>query len=163
MNRRLLVFIYPSYFRNWQLLNPYHEYRAIDRPHYEEERQVLVDIARERSWNDMDFMATIECESNRQRDKQSQFRTVDWQQEESYGLCQRNTKRHSWIVNDPSFSNRYWQLDWCIHYYNQRIEFDKIERTLYWYNVRDNCRRNFTIKGTYTLQDLKKGYLFEIK
>lgn len=52
-------------FYTWQMFNPYYERQTIDRYGYDQERQVLIDVARLKSGYDMDFMATVECESRR--------------------------------------------------------------------------------------------------
>lgn len=154
MTRRLLVFIYPSYFNTHQMLNPYHEYRDIDRPHYDEERQVLIDVAREKSWYDMDFMGTVECESNWKR-------YATWDNGDAHWLCQRNQRRNSYIVDDPSFDNRYRQLDRCMEYYNAVEEAGVIHRKLYGYLWKEECKKNFVIKEKYTFQDLVKDNVRE--
>lgn len=154
MTRRLLVFIYPSYFNTYQMLNPYHEYREIDRPHYDEERQTLIDVARERSWYDMDFMGTIECESNRDREAVGDGWDAHW-------LCQRNKRRNDYMVDDPMFGNRYRQLDRCKEYYDAVLEAWVIHKKLYGYLWKEECKKNFVVKQKYTVQDLIKDNVRE--
>ena len=150
----LLLYVFPTMFYTWQMFNPYYERQTIDRYWYDQERQVLIDVARLKSNYDMDFMATVECESRRDWTLQSEVEVMPWIREDSHWLCQRNRRRHSDVLDNPRFENRYWQLSKCLEYYQWRKKYDVVNKMLYWYNVRWHCKQWFHYKYE-SLQDVK--------
>jgi hypothetical protein len=103
----------------------------------------LVDYAYDVSDGDLDFIHTIECENGMWEPLRQSNVVKEWKRETSYGLCQRNTRWFSNIVNDPNFSDPYWQIDTCWEMYNNRKEIWILHNRLYGYNNRRRCAQKF--------------------
>jgi len=157
----LLMYVLPTMFYTWQMFNPYYERQTIDRYWYDQDRQVLIDVARLKSGYDMDFMSTVECESRRDRTLQSEVIMPLGMREESYGLCQWNKRWHGDVLDNPRFENRYRQLSKCLEYYQWRKESGALSRMLYGYNVREECATRFET-GSVTFQEIKGASLSQV-
>lgn len=111
-------------------------FHVLIRPHYELERIQLINYARNVT-QDMDFIWTVECESNWDTEARSGTES-GW-----YGLIQRNEKRYSETTNDPSFGDWKRQVQQAYSDYTKRISEWRIYSQIVWYSWKDECKGNF--------------------
>lgn len=123
-----------------------------------EEMNSLVEYAYIISNGDKDFIHTIEAESWRHTNRQSNV-YKDWKRETSFWLCQRNTRRRSHIVNDPMFVSWERQLLKCYEQRQQWVSDGVIHRQLYWYNRRNEMSSHFQEVTSYNLIMIDLIYL----
>jgi len=109
---------------------------------YKEDDQIqkYVQYAYKISWNDINFVATLEAENWAWNMYRQSDVVKNWIREDSYWFCQLHRNWHRDVVDTKEFwSDPYRQLDKCFEKYDWWTKF-------YWYYQRNKVKSRFIIK-----------------
>lgn len=121
---------------DWCNIWNYQTYTWINVQSWSKQKQSLVNYGWKISWNDMDFLTTIEQES-----KWNPKAIGDkWR---AFWLCQWRIEWHKWTIKNKRFNDPYWQVEQCWKYYKAKKNNWTIWKQLYWWNVRKQHEKLF--------------------
>lgn len=129
--------------RDWIVVNPICRKQEVTKTEIKRlwKQNDLVDYAWQiSSWN-MDFILTVEGESEFKPDAVSPNWLEKW-------LCQRHKSRFNDVQTNPSFTDKFRQVERCWSDYQKRVAEDRITTMLYAYNIRHSKRNRFSIVKT---------------
>jgi hypothetical protein len=105
------------------------------------EKNAIVGYASRISDNNLDFIATLDKENA----GTWEVGVMNWNKNGTYdkGICQFNSQYFLHYINDPRFTDPYWQVDMCWKSYSEWAAKGIVGQRFYAYNHRHLSKPNF--------------------